>query len=118
MAQTFDFNADERFLQMNPRELEAILAHELAHIRRFDNLVNLAQSFVEILFFYHPCVWWMSAIIRREREFACDDAVVMMEMFENPHTVYASALANLEEIRRMAKETTRRSFRWRRPEVN
>ena len=92
------------FLQMNPRELEAILAHELAHIRRFDNLVNLAQSFVEILFFYHPCVWWMSAVIRREREFACDDAVVMVEMFENPHTIYASALANLEEIRRTAKE--------------
>jgi len=90
------------FLQMNPRELEAILAHELAHIRRFDNLVNFAQSFVEILFFYHPCVWWMSAMIRREREFACDDAVV--KMFKNPHTVYARALANLEEIRRTAKE--------------
>jgi beta-lactamase regulating signal transducer with metallopeptidase domain len=60
------------FLQMNPRELEAILAHELAHIRRFDNLVNFVQSFIEILFFYHPCVWWMSAVIRREREFADD----------------------------------------------
>jgi beta-lactamase regulating signal transducer with metallopeptidase domain len=90
------------FLQMNPLELETILAHELAHIRRFDNLVNFAQSFVEILFFYHPCVWWMSAVVRREREFACDDAVV--KMFENPHTVYASALANLEEIRQTAKE--------------
>ncbi|MDQ3372476.1 MAG: M56 family metallopeptidase, partial [Acidobacteriota bacterium] len=90
------------FLQMNPRELEAILAHELAHIRRFDNLVNFVQSFVEILFFYHPCVWWMSAVIRREREFACDDAVT--GTLENPHTVYARALANLEEIRRTAKE--------------
>ncbi|MEJ7698910.1 MAG: M56 family metallopeptidase [Pyrinomonadaceae bacterium] len=60
------------------------------------------QSFVEILFFYHPCVWWMSAVIRREREFACDDAVT--GTLENPHTVYARALANLEEIRRTAKE--------------
>jgi hypothetical protein len=62
------------------------------------------QSFVEILFFYHPCVWWISAVIRREREFACDDAVT--EMFENPHTVYASALANLEEIRRLTRKKT------------
>ncbi len=91
------------FLQMNPHELEMILAHELIHIRRFDNLVNFAQSFVEILFFYHPCVWWISAQIRREREFACDDAVT--EMFENPYIVYASALANLEEIRRLTKQT-------------
>ncbi len=92
------------FLQMNPQQLETILAHELIHIRRYDNLVNFAQSFVEILFFYHPCVWWISAVIRREREFACDDAVT--ETLENPHIVYASALANLEEIRRLTKEKT------------
>jgi beta-lactamase regulating signal transducer with metallopeptidase domain len=92
------------FLQMNPHQLETILAHELIHIRRYDNLVNFAQSFIEILFFYHPCVWWISAVIRREREFACDDAVT--EMFENPHIIYASALANLEEIRRLTKEKT------------
>ena len=90
------------FLQMSAQELETILAHELIHIRRYDNLVNFAQSFVEILFFYHPCVWWISAVIRREREFACDDAVT--ETLENPHIVYASALANLEEIRRLTKE--------------
>jgi beta-lactamase regulating signal transducer with metallopeptidase domain len=92
------------FLQMNPQQLETILAHELIHIRRYDNLVNFAQSFVEILFFYHPCVWWISAVIRREREFACDDAVT--ETPGNPHIVYASALANLEEIRRLTKEKT------------
>ncbi len=90
------------FLQMNPRELELILAHELIHVRRYDNLFNLAQSFVEILFFYHPCVWWISAVIRHEREFACDDAVT--ETLENPHIGYAGALANLEEIRRLTKE--------------
>lgn len=92
------------FLQMNPRELELILAHELMHIRRYDNLVNFIQTFAEILFFYHPCVWWISAVIRREREFACDDAVT--GTLENPPVVYASALANLEEIRRLTKEKT------------
>ena len=49
------------FLQIHPRELEIIIAHELIHIRRYDPLVNLAQSAMEILFFYHPCIWWMSA---------------------------------------------------------
>ncbi len=89
------------FLQMNPRELETIFAHELVHIRRYDNLVNLAQSFVEILFFYHPCVWWISAQLRREREFACDEAV--LETLETERFVYANALVNLEEIRRLTK---------------
>ncbi|HXG82705.1 MAG TPA: M56 family metallopeptidase [Pyrinomonadaceae bacterium] len=91
------------FLQMNPRELETILAHELLHIRRLDNLINFTQSFAEILFFYHPCGWWISAVIRREREFACDAAV--LETLESEPFVYASALANLEEIRLRAKQS-------------
>jgi len=94
------------FLQVNPQELETIIAHELVHIRRYDYLVNLAQSFVEILFFYHPAVWWISAQVRRERECACDDAVV--EILENSQLVYAKALANLEEFRHSAKQTTPR----------
>ncbi|HVF47828.1 MAG TPA: M56 family metallopeptidase [Pyrinomonadaceae bacterium] len=88
------------FLQMSPRELETIIAHELIHIRRYDPLVNMLQSLVEVIFFYHPAVWWMSAQIRREREFAADAAV--LDVFRDSHTVYASALANLEEIRLMA----------------
>lgn len=92
------------FLQINPHELETILAHELVHIRRYDNLVNFLQSFIEILFFYHPCVWWISASIRREREFACDDAV--LEILESRRIVYADALANLEEIRLTANQKT------------
>lgn len=91
------------FLQMSPRELETILAHELLHIRRLDNLVNCLQSFAEILFFYHPCGWWISAVIRREREFACDRAV--LEILDSERFVYARALANLEEIRLRAKQT-------------
>ncbi len=54
-------------------QLEAILTHELAHIQRHDYLVNLLQSLVETLFFYHPAIWYISACIRVERENCCDD---------------------------------------------
>jgi beta-lactamase regulating signal transducer with metallopeptidase domain/peptidoglycan/xylan/chitin deacetylase (PgdA/CDA1 family) len=91
------------FLQISPAQLETVIAHELIHIRRRDALVNFAQSIIEVLFFYHPCVWFISSVIRREREFATDESVV--ETMENSHIVYASALANLEEIRQTAKQT-------------
>jgi len=58
---------------MPPELVEALLAHELAHIKRHDYLVNLLQSAVEVLLFYHPAVWWISARIRIEREQICDD---------------------------------------------
>ena len=58
---------------MPPHLLEALLAHELAHVRRFDYLVNLIQSAIEILLFYHPAVWWLSQRIRSEREQIADD---------------------------------------------
>jgi beta-lactamase regulating signal transducer with metallopeptidase domain len=57
-------------------QVEAILAHELAHVKRYDYLVNLLQTMVETLFFYHPAVWWLSRRIRIERENCCDDLVV------------------------------------------
>lgn len=85
------------FLQISPKELETILLHELTHIKRHDYLVNFGQSLVEILFFYHPCVWWISAKIRAEREFAVDEFV--SQVFETERFVYARALATLEEIR-------------------
>ncbi|HEV7644882.1 MAG TPA: M56 family metallopeptidase [Pyrinomonadaceae bacterium] len=85
------------FFQIDPQELETIIAHELIHIRRRDYLVNFAQSLIEILFFYHPGVWWISAQIRREREFVCDDIVSLA--LEGKRVVYAQALANLEELR-------------------
>ena len=93
------------FTGMNARELETILAHELVHIRRYDYAVNFAQNFVEILFFYHPAAWWISANIRRERECACDDEVV--KMLENSSIVYARALANLEAFRQKTSKQTR-----------
>lgn len=58
------------------KQLEAILAHELAHIKRYDYLVNIFQNFVEILFFFHPATWIISGKVRDERENCCDDFAV------------------------------------------
>ena len=90
------------FLQITPLELETIIAHELIHIRRYDPAVNLAQCAIETLFFYHPAMWWISSQVRREREFAADQAV--LNIFEYSHVTYARALANLEEIRLKANQ--------------
>jgi beta-lactamase regulating signal transducer with metallopeptidase domain len=79
-----------------PVHLEAILAHEIAHIRRLDYLVNLAQSVVETLFFYHPGVWWVSRQVRLERESCCDDLAASVC---GDRLSYAGALASLEELR-------------------
>ncbi|MCU1236454.1 MAG: peptidase BlaR1, partial [Candidatus Solibacter sp.] len=74
---------------------------ELAHIRRYDYLVNLLQVFVEGLVFYHPVVWWIAAVIRAERENCCDDLVVATQ---GDAFQYASALAALEFNRGAARE--------------
>ena len=81
---------------LSPVQVEAILAHELAHIRRHDYLVNLLQTLLETLLFYHPAVWWVSRQIRTEREHCCDDLAV--SLCGDP-VVYASALADLEDLR-------------------
>jgi hypothetical protein len=79
-----------------PEQVESILAHELAHIRRHDYLLNLAQNVIEILLFYHPGVRWLSAQVHAERENCCDDVAVAA--CGDPR-VYARALAGLEELR-------------------
>ncbi len=79
-----------------PSQMEAILAHELAHIRRHDYIVNLFQTVVETLLFYHPAVWWVSRRIRAEREHCCDDLAV--SLCGDP-VAYAAALAELEGLR-------------------
>jgi GWxTD domain-containing protein len=79
-----------------PGQMEAILLHELAHIRRCDYLWNLLQAFAEGLLFYHPAVWWISGVIRAERENCCDDLVVAVH--GDAHE-YAAALATLETAR-------------------
>lgn len=81
---------------LTPEQIEMILAHELAHIRRHDFFVNLLQAVVETLMFYHPAVWWMSRRVRIERENCCDDLAVAV--CGNP-LQYARALTRLEELR-------------------
>lgn len=58
---------------LDARQLELVLAHELAHIKRNDFLVNVIQGVVEALLFYHPLTWWLSRTLRTEREHVCDD---------------------------------------------
>jgi len=60
------------FLNLPPAHVEALLAHELAHVLRHDYAVNLLQSLLEVVLFYHPGIWWLSRRIRAERELACD----------------------------------------------
>lgn len=61
---------------LTPQMMEAVLAHELAHIRRHDYLLNILQTAIETLLFYHPAVWWVGKKIRQERENCCDDLAV------------------------------------------
>lgn len=81
---------------VDPQCLEAVLVHELAHIRRHDALINLLQAFAETLLFHHPAVWWLSARIREEREYCCDDEAAAVS---GGAARYLSALIQLEESR-------------------
>jgi bla regulator protein BlaR1 len=66
------------FFQLSPLQLEAIIAHELSHIKRHDYLVNLIQSVLEVLFFFHPIFWWINKTAKEQRENACDDLAISM----------------------------------------
>jgi uncharacterized protein (TIGR03435 family) len=77
-------------------QLDAVLAHELAHIRRHDYLVNVIQMVAETLLFYHPVVWWVSRQLRIERESCCDDEAVRVC---GDATVYARALVTMAKRR-------------------
>src|SRR5436309_1101799 len=81
---------------LTPLQLDALLAHELAHVRRHDYLVNLLQSMIETLLFYHPAAWWVSARVREEREHCCDDLAVAAC---GDARVYATALLGMEQLR-------------------
>jgi uncharacterized protein (TIGR03435 family) len=76
-----------------PGQMEALLVHELAHVRRHDYLVHMVQSAVEAILFYHPAVWWISGHMRAERELCCDDIAVSIT---GDATVYARALAEFD----------------------
>lgn len=81
--------------KLNTQEVEAILAHEIAHVLRNDYIFNIIQSVIEALFYFHPAVWWISANIRTERENSCDD--VAIALCGNSMT-YAKALVSVQEI--------------------
>ena len=79
---------------LTPTQVEALIAHELAHVRRHDYLVNLLQSVAEVILFYHPAVWWLSRRVRAERELCCDDLAVGV----CDPLVYATALTDLASM--------------------
>jgi membrane fusion protein, multidrug efflux system len=80
--------------QLTPQMIEAIIAHELAHIRRWDLWVNLVQRIIETFLFYHPAVWWLSGRIRLEREMCCDE--IAAECFDR--VLYARSLESVAKI--------------------
>lgn len=80
--------------ELPAEELNQVILHELAHLRRWDDWTNLAQQIVKALFFFHPAVWWIEKKIAFEREMACDDAVLAAT--ESPRA-YAECLAHLAE---------------------
>ena len=91
------------FTGLTPWQLELILMHELAHVRRHDYLVNLLQVVVETLLFYHPVVRWVSRVAREEREHCCDDLVVARS---GDALSYARALAELATAQSLGLQTS------------
>ncbi len=89
------------FLVLSAEQLKSVLAHELAHIRRFDPLFNALQAIVEVLLFFHPATWWLSSVIRQEREHCCDLAAVRTTGGPLP---LARALTRLESHRQSSSE--------------
>lgn len=86
---------------LSPQQLEGLIAHELAHVRRHDYLVNLLQIVIETLLFYHPAAWWLSKRIRQERENCCDDLAASVC---GNRVAYVQALAAMEELRMVPGE--------------
>lgn len=84
------------FTHLDPLAAEAVLAHELAHIRRLDALVNGLQCLIETLLFFHPAVWWISRQVRTERECCCDDEAVLAC---GDALLYVETLSRLDVLR-------------------
>ena len=83
-------------LRLSAKELRAILAHEIGHVRRHDYLTNLIQLALDTLMFHHPAARWVSRQVRIEREYCCDDLAVRVT---GDAPTYARALAALEDTR-------------------
>ena len=84
---------------LSTEEIEGILLHELAHIKRNDYLINMIATLVETIFFYHPIMWWISANVKSERENHCDD--IAMQHFTSP-IAYAKTLVKLQEFKNIS----------------
>ena len=80
---------------LSEKEVEAIICHELAHIKRRDYLINILQSLMEIVFFFNPAVFWVSKLIREERESCCDDMTISST---HDKVNYISALISCQEF--------------------
>jgi beta-lactamase regulating signal transducer with metallopeptidase domain len=80
---------------LSPKEVEAILLHELAHVRRNDYLVNLLQNFIETIFFFNPFVYWLSALIRNEREHCCDAIAIQ---HSGSKKIFLDALLSVQQL--------------------
>jgi beta-lactamase regulating signal transducer with metallopeptidase domain len=89
--------------QLSAAEIEVILLHELAHLRRWDDWTNLAQKILKALFFFHPAVWWIESRLTLEREMACDDMVLAQT--SSPRA-YASSLISFAEKLQSARALT------------
>ena len=87
---------------LSPEQIESVLAHELAHLKRHDHLVNLLQRVIESLLFFHPAVWWVSRHIRIEREHCCDDLVITCGAIPLD---YATSLLRVAELSRAAQRS-------------
>ncbi len=90
-----------------PKQIECILAHELAHIKRYDFAINLFQSLIEVLLFFNPAVWWISACIRAERENCCDDLAIEVV---GDKAIFVKTLARLEELRHSSSNSLAMTF--------
>ncbi len=86
--------------ELSATELNQILLHELAHLRRWDDWTNLAQKIVKALFFFHPAVWWIERKLLLEREMACDDAVLAHSARPREYAACLVRLAEKSMIRR------------------
>ncbi|WP_444998457.1 M56 family metallopeptidase [Aliikangiella sp. IMCC44359] len=85
---------------LDKRQLELIIAHELAHVRRLDFLVNLIQGLLQAFFFFHPCVYWINKVVREEREYICDSlALASVNHRASARLDLAKALLKIEELK-------------------
>ncbi|MFT3786262.1 MAG: M56 family metallopeptidase [Tepidisphaeraceae bacterium] len=87
--------------QLTPRQVEALLAHELAHVKRLDPLVNHLQTLLETVLFFHPCVWWLSRRVRADREMCCDE--IASRLLDGDRITYAGALLALAEVQQSSR---------------